>query len=614
MKQFFLIMVLSIASQFAVAQWKFNISLSVNGCTGFDKTYESWANAQLKQWNTTLISGFQTKSECETARSVVLSSSVTDGKCKVQFSASPCIGSGGAVGSVDVLGVSKGSSFNSTNPINEINDWSNDDMERMLALNPEYKYEEPSYVQTNDAQFNNALVIDTSKPFRSLNVGEDGLINTHSADMSMNSLRDGFNKVEMANDFSLLANQKNVQRYVDASQGLGVPYLANPQDLSLMLQRQFQSITGYDINAIMNKMDRTDSEKQAIADYNEYVKRMCDQMISEIEQQMARIDKSEEKKQIDMAIIAKDCYDDDDKGYLGMTDYRRITSDNITDSYMKSIAETIELCNATHNETGFNAVLYYNENTGAYVIGCEGSSRPSIEIGSKYYPSMEKNDDTGDITFSLTIGGVPLSATFSKDNINDWGMNNIIQAFGGTAAQFELAHTIGNAINMLPKDVRDNLDLSITGHSLGGGLASVIGLSTGKPTYTYNAEGVSDKILNKWGLLEKKNNGDYDITAYHSSGDILTASQKTVQSIGFAILTGVENIGKQNIVAEAIGKSVNVGFHGVHQQGPMVEHFIKANAKSQSEWERIRYSRNSILAAKQDGSLQKVDHINVIFK
>lgn len=626
MKRVIIVIGISIVSEVAVAQWKFSVSLSMNGCGGSleERVAVKAAEAQVNHWMGEGFVTFPSKMECEQSRHNVMSFSFNEGNCKIRFIASPCTGSGGMSNDVDVLGVSKGSAFYSTNPVNEINDWSNDDMERMLAFDKNFKTFEPTSVSTGDPYFDNARNrAGSSLPYIGDGVYK-GIPNTPLIE---------------ANNFGQ-ANLNNVNRYLENSQGLGIAYIANPQDLSLMLQKQYQSLTGYDINAIMNKLDKTDAEKQAIADYNEYAKRMCDQMASEIEQQMGRMDKSEEKKQIDMAIIAKDCYGDDDKGYLGMTDYRRITSDNITDPYVKSIAETIELCNATHNETGFNAVFYYNENTGAYVIGCEGSSMPTIEMGSKYYPSMEKNDETGDITFSLTLGGIPLSATFSQDNISDWGLNNIIQAFGGTAAQFELAHTIGNAINMLPQEVRNNLDLSITGHSLGGGLASVIGLATGKPTYTYNAEGVSDAILNRWGLLEKKQNSEYDITAYHSSTDMLTYAQKHPDQIigtlagnprSFGALVGgltfeatvnrkgdFENSKSDKSVnlfaSEAIGKKVNVGSQGVHQQGPMVEHFIKTNVGTQSEWERIRYSRNSILAAKQDGSLQKVDHINVIFE
>lgn len=570
-------------------------------------------NQQLQQIMRQAFAGFPDEASCNQARNIVnniksQAEIILGGKrynCHFKLNALPCTGrpiGGTNVGTPNVLGVSQGSSFFSTNTVNEIKNWSEDDMERMLALDKDNHLFEPTNVITGDVNFDNART-------------DNGIV-FHSTS-SIPYIGDGIFKG--IPDAPLLestifgqANIYNVNRYLEDSYGLGVAYIANPQDLSSMLQRQFLSLSGYDINVIINKMDKTDAEKQALADYNEYAKRMCDQMASEIDKQMGRIDQSEEKKQIDMAIIAKDCYGDDSKGYLSMTDYKRITSINIDDPYIKSIAETIELCNTTHDETGFNAVLYFNEKTGGYVLGCEGSSMPSIEVGSKYYPEICRDEESGTITLSSIIAGVPISATFTKDNINDWGLNNIIQGFGGTAAQFELAHTIGNAINMLPKEVRNNLDLCITGHSLGGGLASVIGLTTGKTTYTYNAEGISDRILKDWGLLEKKERKDYDITAYHSSGDVLTIAQKGAQNIGVSFITG--NILHHNVGAEAIGKSVNVGFKGIHQQGPMVEHFIKENIGTQSEWERIRYSRNSILAAKQDGSIQKIDHINVIFR
>lgn len=592
----------------ANAQYTFSLDVSWSGnCDG----YTAQMNQAMGKYKSQSISGFPTRELCEQSRimceqiltHIAVAAGLKTANCKISYTTTPCTGRpmAGTVGTLNALGVSQGTSFYSVNSANEIQNWSSDDMERMLALDKRSFFPEPTSLSTGDIDYDNARnKVGCSLPY----IG-DGVFK-------------GIPDTPLIESNTLgQVNLDNVNRYLENSQGLGIAYMVNPQNLSSMLQKHYLSLTGYDINAIMNKMDKNDAEKQAVIDYNEYVSRMCDQMASEIEQQMARIDLSEEKKQIDMAIIAKDCYGDDDMGYLGMTDYRRITLDNIADPYVKSIAEAINFCNATHDETGFNAVLYYNENTGAYVIGCEGSSMPSIEVGTKYYPFMERNDETGDITLSLALGGIPLSATFSQDNINDWGLNNIIQAFGGTAAQFELAHTIGNAINMLPQDVRNNLDLSITGHSLGGGLASVIGLATGKPTYTYNAEGVSDMILNGWGLLEKKNSGDYNITAYHSYSDVLTITQRIAQSIGETkdrITGNVMNIGRHNVGAEAIGNSVGVGFKGMHQQGPMVEHFIKTNAGTQTEWERIRYSRNSILASKQDGSLQKADHINVIFK
>lgn len=605
-------------------QWRFTSTLSVSGnCSDLEGSVAKAAGRALVDHHNGKT--YSTREECERFRA--MGSVVSDGACKVRIITTPCKGPGGSSGT-NLLGPDKGSSFYSTNAANEIRDWAEDDVEKHLALDKNYsRLNNPRTVMTNDKEFDNVLNIDLNKPFRSLNIDEDGRNAEHSEDLSFIEIgKQKINNQKLKDIQSMgKADEVRLSQYLKDSEGLGIVYLNNPQDLSLMLQRNFNSLSGYDVNSIMNKVSRTDAEKQALIDYNEYVNRMCEQMANEINQAMALIEKSEEKNQIDMAILAKDCYGDDDNGYLGMTGYKRIKSDDLdVNNNMRSIVEAVEICNATHSETGFNAVVYYNENIGSYVIGCEGSSMPKIEIGSKYYPSMVKNEETGDITFSLTVYGIPLSATISQDNINDWGLNNIIQGFGGTAAQYELAHTIAEAVNRVPDDIRKDLDLSFVGHSLGGGLASVMGLATGKPTYTYNAEGVSDKILAGWGLLEKKNNKDYDITAYHTHNDILSNLQDITPGniLGASAIGNRKDIGNLNSKkTELIGTVVNAAQPGVgalithgaaHMMEPMVEHFVDNGKDKQIKWEQTRYLRNQILAAKQNGSLQKVDSINII--
>lgn len=537
LKRYIVLFYISIVSQVAVAQWKFNVSLSVNGCSGFDKVTENWANAQLKQWNATLIGGFPTKGECENARSIVISSSVTDGKCKVQFTASPCVGSGGAVGNVDVLGVSKGGSFNSTNPVNEINDWSNDDMERMLALNNRFQAEEPAFVQTGDVQFNNAIVLDTSKPFRSLNVGEDGQINTHSADLSM---RDGFNKVEMANDFSLLANKKNVQRYVEASKGLYVPYLANPQDLTSLLHKEFLMVSGYDVDAIRQKLpsERTDAEKQALIDYQEYRKKTIELMMEEAS---TYIDNTEEKKEIDRAILAiavypkEKEYRTDENGFVENTNFQRkdLSSFSFEDP-MRSVANALEVCNSFEDGTGFHGELYYNEKTKTYVIAIAGS-----DDGDDWLYNNAAN--AGVFKLGNKIRGLVGLDTADTDN---------------EVPQYNMAKTIADAINRIPAEKRAGLNIEIVGHSLGGGAVSIIGLATGLKTTTYNAARVPEHILEEKGLLDKTNNGETsNITAYHTSTDILTSVQQMAKTpaIGVSVDIGDPSTASERKEARKMG-------------------------------------------------------------
>ena len=125
----------------AKADYSFTMSLSVSGCTDLDGRVAEQVNKALMEHYQNQSLGIPDRATCEQLRNLVMSEgSYHKGSCTVRIICSPCTGSGGAIGSVDVLGVSKGNSFYSTNGANEIRDWSNDDMERMLALNPDFAY------------------------------------------------------------------------------------------------------------------------------------------------------------------------------------------------------------------------------------------------------------------------------------------------------------------------------------------------------------------------------------------------------------------------------------------------------------------------------------------
>lgn len=131
------------------------------------------------------------KIEVETANS--WSEPILGGRIEAKTRTLPCVGPGGmsSVGSADIHGPSRGSSFHSVNGANEINDWSNDDMERMLALNPDFakasnielSMGSPETDRLRNQARESAFVLDATMPFRSLNVGKDGQIITHSNDL-----------------------------------------------------------------------------------------------------------------------------------------------------------------------------------------------------------------------------------------------------------------------------------------------------------------------------------------------------------------------------------------------------------------------------------------------
>ena len=263
-----------------------------------------------------------------------------------------------------------------------------------------------------------------------------------------------------------------------------------------------------------------------------------------------RIEHSKEKKEIDMAILALDSYGKDDKGYLFQTNYKRVELDKVAlNDPMRELANKLTSCNQTNYETGFNAVLYYNSKTNEYTVAFEGSAFPSfgksseITTASKIAPSFDFDMNSKE----YVVNALGLEMRIPQDMWNDWGKNNALQAAGRIASQFQMAKEIADILNASPE--LKNLNINFTGHSLGGALASVAGLSTGKPTFTYNSEGVSDKILENFGLLDKKNNRDYNITAYHTDNDILTNTQKWAQGEGKKPMTDViaEETGKLSI-------------------------------------------------------------------
>ena len=151
MKRFFMIVGISIVSQFAVAQWRFTVTISKSGnCSGLDGAISvRVAESMAKHYNEKTYSSPQ---DCETFRAIA-NAPVSDDGCKIRLITTPCSGPGGAKGGVDVFGVGKGTSFYSVNGVNEINDWSNDDMERMLALDKSFNSYEPSSVSTGDNEF-----------------------------------------------------------------------------------------------------------------------------------------------------------------------------------------------------------------------------------------------------------------------------------------------------------------------------------------------------------------------------------------------------------------------------------------------------------------------------
>lgn len=195
LRRLFLLLNILIVFQDVGAQYKFNMSVSYNAnCHGVRECEEAirMCNSMVNGYMAKCRINFNSISECEAARGIVISgmnevkSYANQVGVKFNFTVSPCSGSGG---NFVFLGPSRGSSFYSPNFADEIKNWSEDYIEQQLALDPENAQTEPVAVETDDYSFDeeranlrDGFVIDTDKPFRSINVDEDGGINTHSDD------------------------------------------------------------------------------------------------------------------------------------------------------------------------------------------------------------------------------------------------------------------------------------------------------------------------------------------------------------------------------------------------------------------------------------------------
>lgn len=331
-------------------------------------------------------------------------------------------------------------------------------------------------------------------------------------DMRFESLNENY--LQAADHLWRNADLNSVQDYLSQIDYSHEPDAEFPMLYEEWLFEQFHNASGIDIKAILKKENRTEDEKQAILNFEAFSSPLINGKIGELSSKffstLKDMDQQKGKKLSDMAVLAKASYNDEEsRTYLEYTNYTRLSSSQIEDDNpMKQVANALDICNSTNAETGFHAELFYNEYTGSYTIGIAGT------------------DDKLDV-------------------INDASI-----AFGLETPQYRMAKSIADCINNIqPKTVRDKLDINIVGHSLGGGIASIIGLSTGKPTYTYNAAGVTDSVLKDYGLLERKNDGNYRITAYHTTNDLLTNSQALANSITLS----------NNIGAKAIGTSIDIG-------------------------------------------------------
>ena len=151
----------------------------------------------------------------------------------------------------------------------------------------------------------------------------------------------------------------------------------------------------------------------------------------------------------------------------------------------------------------------------------------------------------------------------TASSLEDW-QNNAAQSAGLESSYYKNAVQIGNNLS------DSGADVDITGHSLGGGMASAASQTSGLDATTFNAAGLNAGTVAKYAGTPMES----DINAYHVSGDPLTALQEPsvfrsviVAGIGEWLGGPLGTIGLSaavNSVPKAIGTSYELPGSGLN--------------------------------------------------
>ncbi|MFC4729706.1 Mbeg1-like protein [Coralloluteibacterium thermophilus] len=152
---------------------------------------------------------------------------------------------------------------------------------------------------------------------------------------------------------------------------------------------------------------------------------------------------------------------------------------------------------------------------------------------------------------------------------DDWGLgpsgdgrHNALQGLGFESGQYSDAIALAQRAERVFGDG----NVIVTGHSLGGGLASAAALATGATGITFNAAGLSDETLRSLGFnpnaVREAAADSGQIRRYVVDGEVLTGVQQDIPGLPF-VGSPPEAVGRELRVARPEGSAFNpIDLHG----------------------------------------------------
>jgi hypothetical protein len=142
----------------------------------------------------------------------------------------------------------------------------------------------------------------------------------------------------------------------------------------------------------------------------------------------------------------------------------------------------------------------------------------------------------------------------------DW-KTNFKQSLGLSSDHYRKALAVGAKLALA-----GNVNITLTGHSLGGGLASAAAIAGGRTASTFNAAGLSDATINRARGVHTASGAQTkdSVTAYYVRGEILSAIQDGGDRFLGGILGGLIGAGAAD-APEAYG--TRIGLNAVRPEG-----------------------------------------------
>ena len=151
----------------------------------------------------------------------------------------------------------------------------------------------------------------------------------------------------------------------------------------------------------------------------------------------------------------------------------------------------------------------------------KGQPASSIS-GGRISVTIESTDDTSTIEAMLNSQFKPVEGKIVYKKSKEWTDDNMRQGLGMGSEQYEKSIDIAKRVNRnKPKDKQ----LTIAGHSLGGGLATAAGAATGSKTYAFCPAGVHPNTYKMYGV---KNPDTSKVHTYYSNQDFLNMASNNL--------------------------------------------------------------------------------------